>query len=438
MKYMDNIFGGVLRRLQRREADVPRRRDDETPSASGGSFEERIVRPRGEHAALTVSAVYRAVELRAKTMAQMLMQLQKLNAVGGNFVQASYGPHRRLNYLLQVAPNPVMSASSLFEQITIRRLLSGNAFVYVERDQYGDVRFLWLASCGGYDHASGCYSLGYLGESGPVFLSGVDRSDVLHFPNTYRDADGFWGLSTVRYAIDTLSLVKTEGAAALESAAKGGRVKLLVSEERQQGGGTLAYGMLSKGTAKAYAREISEEIYRQDVVSLRGLEKVQQISLSAAEMQMIELLGMGMDDVARFFATPRALLMMDSNSHYTSYKDATQEYYTRTIAPDAREMEDEFNRKLLSEADFGRRRFHLCEQPLMRMDRESQAKVDQLNLQTGAKTVNEIRAQYDMPAVPDGDRVYVSTNLAELGSDKLRSSVDGGSHGSVEEEGGAA
>ena len=53
------------------------------------------------------------------------------------------------------------------------------------------------------------------------------------------------------------------------------------------------------------------------------------------------------------------------------------------------------------------------------MDPERQAKVDQLNLQTGAKTVNEIRAEHDMPAVASGDIVYVSTNLAELGSEKL-------------------
>jgi hypothetical protein len=42
-----------------------------------------------------------------------------------------------------------------------------------------------------------------------------------------------------------------------------------------------------------------------------------------------------------------------------------------------------------------------------------------MNLETGAMTVNEIRKQYDMPAVAEGDRVYISTNLSELGSDKL-------------------
>jgi hypothetical protein len=82
-------------------------------------------------------------------------------------------------------------------------------------------------------------------------------------------------------------------------------------------------------------------------------------------------------------------------------------------------MEHEIFRKLIGMDGYGVRRTHICEKPLLAMDPERQAKVDQLNLQTGAKTVNEIRAEHDMPAVDKGDIVYVSTNLAELGSTKL-------------------
>ena len=102
------------------------------------------------------------------------------------------------------------------------------------------------------------------------------------------------------------------------------------------------------------------------------------------------------------------------------------EYLQRTIAPDAVEIENECNRKLLSVYDFGRRRSHLCEQPLLRMDKKAQAEVDEKRLRTGTATVNELRKQYDMPAVKDGDIVYVITNLAELGSPKLRDVAGGG------------
>ena len=159
---------------------------------------------------------------------------------------------------------------------------------------------------------------------------------------------------------------------------------------------------------------MNQRIYQKDVIALRALDKVQNISMTAAEMQAIEQTGMTDDDVARFYATPRPLLMMDTNSHYTTYTNATMEYLSRTIAPDGAEMEAECFRKFLSIYDYGQHRFHLCEQPLLRMDKETQAKVDMLNLQTGAKTINEVRAEHDMPAVENGDEPMASANLMTL------------------------
>jgi HK97 family phage portal protein len=367
-----------------------------------------------------VSAVYRAVELRAKTEAQFAIQYQRKNKEGGNFMPDMWGPGKTINYLLQVQPNPISTAASLIEQVVIRRLLLGNAFIYIERDEWKDPMNLWLAECGGYDEITGTYTLTYLGENGVRFKVNAPRRDVLHFANTFRYQNGFWGISTIKYAYDTLSLIKTESNQSLETAAKGGRVKLIIGEQPPASGySPISQGLFDPKQMKQYAQEVNEEIYKQDVVSLRGLDKVQNISMSAQDMQLMEHMNMGLDDVARFFGTPRPLLMLDTNSHYTTYTNATLEYLQRTVQPDITEMEQEMNRKLLTRDDFGKRRIHMCEQPLLRLDKEAQAKVDKMQLETGAATVNEIRQQYDRPAVEGGDIIYVSTNLAELGSQKL-------------------
>ena len=421
-----NLFTptGIIPKNRESVPGVPASTDPNHPSnqqqTSGASFEEKIVRIGRPELALTVSAVYRAVELRAKTEAQFAIQYQKMNAAGGNFVPDMWGPGKNINYLLQVQPNPISTAASLIEQVVIRRLLLGNAFIYIERDEWGDPTQLWLADCGGYNEITGTYALTYLGENGVRFEVNAPRQDVLHFANTFRYQQGFWGISTIKYAYDTLSLVKTESNQALETAAKGGRVKLIIGEEKPSNGqGTLAFGMMNKGEIDKYAKELNDKVYQQDIVGIRGLTALHNISMSAQDMQLMEHMNMGLDDVARFFGTPRPLLMLDTNSHYTTYTNATLEYLQRTVQPDITEMEQEMNRKLLTRDDFGKRRIHMCEQPLLRLDKEAQAKVDQLQLQTGAATVNEIRAQYDRPAVEGGDIIYVSTNLAELGSPKL-------------------
>ena len=411
---------------QQAGAGIPVTTDPNHPTnktdVKGGSFEERIVSARHPRVALTVSAVYRAVELRAKTIGQMQMQYQVRDREGGNFVmdvtkprqnQVSFGT--RLNYLLQVEPNPMMSAQSLWEQVTVNRLMLGNGFVYIERDELGEPKYLWLAECGGYNLGTNTYVITYMGDKGIVKNKIAPREDVLHFPNTYRERNGFWGISTLKFAFDTLSLIKTEGRLALETAAKGGRIKGIISEKQPtQGQGTLAFGLLNPEQVNNTAKEMQRKFYSgEDIVSMHGLESFQNLSLSAQDMQMIELLGMSHDDVARFYATPRPLLMMDTNSHYTTYTNATMEYLSRTIAPDGAEMEAECFRKLLSIYDFGQHRFHLCEQPLLRMDKKTQAEVALLNLQTGG-TLNEERAARDLPAVEGGDEPLASANLMTL------------------------
>lgn len=429
---MDNFF---IKMFQRREASaiagVPSTTDpnavENKATISGGSYESRIIQARNPQTALTVSIVYHAIELTSKMFGVMPVQYQRKDSEKGNFTTDLRGIGKRINYLLQEEPNPISTAASLWEQVTINRLQLGNGFVYIERDPFGAPIHLWLAICGGYDMVNGTYNLTYMSEHGVVNLANVPRQDVLHFPNTFRFMDGFWGIPTLQYAVDTLSLIKTQKNQALETAAKGGRVKLLIGEEKAAATqGILSGGMFSKETTKSYAREINNEIYAQDVVALRGLEKVTPISMTSSEMQMVEQLGISYDDLARFYGVPRPLLMLDTNSHYNDYQNATMEFHTRTILPVKTDMEKEIARKLIGEKDYGYRRIHICEQPLLAMDPERQAKVDQLNLQTGAKTVNEIRAEHDMPAVEKGDIVYISTNLAELGSEKLSGGVQPG------------
>lgn len=401
---------------------MPNSKNEQDKNVHGGDFAERIAYVRSPEQALVVASVYRAINLRADTMSVMPVQYQKRDFEKGNYYVDMRGLGKRINYLLQYEPNPIMSASDMWKLVEINRLFYGNSFVYIERDEFGFPYRLWLVQTGGYNTSTGRYSsLVYLTDEGYKTAINVPREDVLHFPNTFRLQSCIWGIPTIQFAIETLSLNRTIKQQSLETAAKGGRVKLIIGEAKQDAtGGTFAYGMFNKDQMDTYAEELQKKMYSgHDILAIRGLNDVHNISMTSAEMQMLEQLGVTNDDVARFFGCPRPLLMLDTNSHYTDYKDATMEFHTRTILPQKVGNENEIARKLIGFKDFGMRRIHICEKPLLAMDPERQAKVDQLNLQTGAKTVNEIRAEHDMPSVDKGDIVYVSTNVAELGSQKL-------------------
>lgn len=422
--YMDNFFANIFRK---REAVPVSPTDTGAVSTSGraekvgsGSYRERIVYARDSRVALTVSAVYRAIELRANTIGQMPVQLRKKDTEKGNFTPIVKGLGKDTNYLLQIEPNPLMSAFELWKQVTIDRLVKGNGFVYIERNVFDEPVKFWLADCAGYNEITGLYNLKYLSDHGIKIKVDVPRSDVLHFPNTYKRQDSIWGISTLQYAFETLTLIKTQKNQALETAAKGGRLKMLVQEKDAQPVGTR--GRANQAEMKKITRQFNLDMYDGDAIFLNNVADAKPISLSAQDMQMIDMLNMGQDDVARFFGTPRPLLMLDTNSHYNDYQNATMEYLQRTIAADRVAYQQEIYRKLVGLDDYGEYDVHVCEKPLLAMDLERQAKVDQLNLQAGTMTVNEIRAEHDMPAVENGDIVYISTNLAELGSAKLRDS----------------
>ena len=417
------LFGSNIFGFRKREAPtqgVPVTTDPNHPTnqpkVTGGSFEERIIYVNQPRTALSVSPVYRALQLKMDTMGTMPVQYRKKDFEKGNFTPDMRGLGKRLNYLLQVEPNPIMTAADMWKQVTFQQHMRGNGFVYIERDEFGFPSRMWLVKAGEYNLITGTYNfIMYLSDMGYRELVNVPREDIMHFPNTYRYDNGFWGMPTLEFARGELSLIKTNKAQSLETAAKGGRVKGFISEEQPASGqGTLAFGMFNKDASDSYAKEINQKVYQQDIVALRGLEKFQNISMTAQDMQMIEQLQLSYDDVARYFGVPRPLLMLDTNSHYNDYQNATMEFHTRTILPEKTDREKEIFRKLIGFKDYGTRDIHICEDPLMAMDPERRAKVAQLKMQAGLCTVNEARREFDMPAVEDGDVPMASANLMTL------------------------
>ena len=413
---MDRIFANFFRK---REASVPGVPSSTMPADKqkdySGSYQERIVYARSPEMACSVSTVYRATTLRADVMGVMPVQYRKKDFEKGNFVPDMRGLGKRINYLLQQEPNPIMTASDMWRLVEINRIMTGNAFVYIERDEFGFPLYLWLIKQFGYNINNATYaSIVFLTDHGYVTLTNVPAADVLHFPNTFRYPNGL-GISTLQYAYETLTLNKTLKAQALDTAAKGGRVKGFISEQAPAAGySPISQGMFDPKESDAYAKEVNNKVYTQDIVSLRGMDKFTPTSMTSQDMQMAEQLGLTYDDVARFWGVPRPLLMLDTNSHYNDYQNATMEFHTRTILPQKTGNEKEIARKLIGFKDYGTRDIHICEDPLMVMDPERRAKVAQLKMQAGLCTVNEARRDFDMPAVEDGDVPMASANLMTL------------------------
>jgi HK97 family phage portal protein len=425
---MDNFFKELFRAREVAPTPptpgVPSTTDPKDPSnqpPKGGNWEANVVRPVGR-SSLLVPAWYRGVSLIMQTMGQMVTQYQRRNQQGGNFVEDLYGKNGDLNYLLQVRPNPMMTASQMQEQIEYRKIYYGNAYVYIDRGMDGYPRYLWLCTGGGYNPLDDTYTLVYNSDRGPRMKIQTSSRNVLHFKNVFMTEDYYMGIPTLDFAFKALSIAATADEQALQDVAKGGRHKVLIQEQQQPNVGTR--GRANQKELRAMRDQFAKDWAANDVSVLDNVATPTIISQTAQQLQLLENRSFQVSDLARILGIPRIMMMEDSGSSYKMPEHATQEFMLRTIQPRIREWEDEFNSKLLEAGDFGKRRIHVCELPLRRLDAKGQAEIDKLHLEAGWSP-NELRSQYDLPNIPEGDAHYVSTNLAEVGSEKLRSNGGG-------------
>jgi HK97 family phage portal protein len=357
-------------------------------------------------------------------MGQMLTQYQRMNGEGGNFIEDKYGKNGILNYMLQVRPNPLMTASQMQEQIEYRKIYYGNAFVYIERGMDGYPVNLWLCTGGGYDPLTNTYSLTYNSDRGPRMMVECDARDVLHFKNVFLTDDMYMGIPTIDYAFKALTIAATGDEQALQDMAKGGKHKVLIQEQQSPTLGTR--GRANQSELRKMKDEFANDWMSNDVAILDNVADAKVISQTAQQLQLLEQRGYSDEALCRLMGVPKIIAIVgDGGGNYRMPEHATQEFLLRTIQPRIREHEDELNSKLLSPGDFGKRRIHICELALKRLDAKGQAEIDKMHLESGW-SVNEIRSQYDLPNISEGDDHYVSMNLGVVGSSKLRDGKNGG------------
>jgi len=409
-----------INKLFKREATDTSSASSASGASSGGNYGGHEVQVVSQSAALSVAAFYRAAELRANTMGQLVMEYQKKNdkTHGNNYEKDCRGAGKRLNYLLQVQPNPTMTWAQLVKQAELQRIFQGNAVIYIERDSWGEVSALWLCSSANLLSLGGDfkYNLQYNAFGGVIAKNGVDSIDVLHIRNTFSNDYGLTGVSTLRYAREALSLAATNDKLVKDTAAKGGKMKLLLQEEKT---GTFGMGRANKKELEKATAKLQQDLYDNDVVLLSNIANVSPISQNLQQQEISTIRNFSVREIARFMGVPAILLMDDSNSSYKSPEAATQEFLLRTISPLGNDWEMEMNAKLLGVEGYPTHRFHFNEESLMRLDPTGRANIGKVLLETGVKCVNELRAEYDLPTVEGGDQHLISTNLQKLDDIKV-------------------
>ena len=393
----------------RREAE----RQAKESKAPAADYRKQISYAGTPPTALKIAAVYRAVNLISNAIGVLPMHYKRYNAALKYF-KTDYDTvvGSRLNYLLSVKPNDRLTAFQFWKQVVCQVLLYGNAYIYPRLNIYGEPVEFILCTAGSvaYNALANTY---YVNDMYNGISQECRADEILHIRNM--NLNGYEGVSTITYAANVLGIAATGDDETLRRFATGGRFKAILSNITN----VMGFGKYQDKQLDGKAKEMSDALGVQDIIGMSGDVKVTPFSMSSTDMQFLDSRKFTVREIARFFNIPAAKLMDDSNTVYGSAEAANLAFYSEALQPIIEDIEDEFRSKLLGESRYQNYKFCFDISSLFVMDRKSQAEWNKSRIETGLVSVNELRREMDAPPVADGDDVFLSVNLAPLGSDKL-------------------
>lgn len=362
---------------------------------------------------MSVATVYRCVKLLGDTVAGL--RLQYMRRRGGCYREDTSSPY---HYLLTVQPQPEMSAVEFWSMAVQLMLLRGNAYVYPRRSM-GEVTDLVL--CGNdyvtHDAVNNRYII-----SDPVngVYGNFGEAEIIHL--YLHSSDGRRGESVLSYAARTMGIAIAGEEETGSRFRNGGNVHGIVSNDQ----GVSGFGKVQDEMLDVAAQSMDDRFQGgARIVSVPGNVDFKQISLSSTDMQFLETRKFTVREICRFFGVHPSFVFDDTSNNYKSAEMSNVAFLSNTLDPILRRIENELERKLIPRERCCNERFRFDRRGIYSMDLQSLADYQKKTIECGIYTVNDWRRAENQPEVEGGDTVYLSTNLAPLGSEKLSGAAEG-------------
>ena len=323
-------------------------------------------------------------------------------AADGGRVERRDSPMWRL---LQVSPNPEMTAMTFFETLTAHALGERGGFAEIVRDGRGDVAALWpldprdvmvdqddmgrtTYTVGGVPMASKdilhVHGLGYEGVTGYI-VSRLGKEALGRSLAAQKHNGSMLGNGGVVPGVIEVPKVLSEDA-----------FKHLAESWQARRGGAANNG--------------KPAILEQDA-------KFKPTGLDAEKSQLIESLNAGVVDTARWFRMPPHKIQHLENATFSNIEQQNIQYVVDCLTSWLTRWEQEIARKLFTGSDSGLYLKHNVN-GLLRGDMAGRSAFYRELFGIGAISPNEIRRLEEMsPIGADGDVRYVPSNLMTLGSE---------------------
>ena len=356
-----------------------------------------ITRPRADVTLQGHEAIYAAVTRIANTVASIPVHVYK-----GRERQDTHP----LEKLLNLSPNPSMSAYIFKQTMEAFRNTEGMAYALIIRDGLGEITRLDVLDPPRVrplierDSREIWYDITLEGKTYPI-------PGYMVLALKHMSANGISGirpLDVLRGSLDYDAEVKEISLNQLDGINHG--VMLEVP------------GQALDETRKAQIVADFLDAYEssgQRVLVLEGGIKATTFNQSPVDAQLMDVERITRNRVATVYNLPPHMLGDYSDTSFSTAEQQMQEFLQLTIIPIVQQWEDELNRKLLSDADYKvGYRFRFDTDSLIRADMVAMANKYQMAIRGGWMKMNEVREREGLPPDPNGDELMCARDIIPL------------------------
>ena len=368
----------IFKRSKEQPVQVEERALENDMACQGGEF--RISRPHKQRGALSLSSVFACCELISNSIASMDISVKNKKT------RRKIDLHRLNNIFYKNK----LTKFNLLKNMVLDLLLYGNGYAKIEKATDGSaVGLTYLPASQVSAFFNDNVDDTYFTYKGKRLLP----SDLIHiFKNTY---NGYIGVGIIQFARRSLDLANAAEDSALDFYDSGLNINgiLHATEPMRKNQGQEAL--------KALTGALSPSANNNGKIRFLPFDlKLEALSISADDAQMIETRGFNVSDIARYFNIPVSLLTENNQNA----EAIMLQFLTQCITPYMVLIEDELNRKLISDPDLY---FDFDERTLIRTDMKSTAVYIKTLTDAGIMTANEARELLGLPPKEGADDLVI-------------------------------
>lgn len=356
-----------------------------------------ITRPRADVTLQGHEAIYAAVTRIANTVASIPVHVYK-----GRERQDTHP----LEKLLNLSPNPSMSAYIFKQTMEAFRNTEGMAYALIIRDGLGEITRLDVLDPTRVrplierDSREIWYDITLEGKTYPI-------PGYMVLALKHMSANGISGirpLDVLRGSLDYDAEVKEISLNQLDGINHG-----VILEVPGQALDETRKAQIVADFLDAY------ESSGQRVLVLEGGIKATTFNQSPVDAQLMDVERITRNRVATVYNLPPHMLGDYSDTSFSTAEQQMQEFLQLTVIPIVQQWEDELNRKLLSDTDYkAGYRFRFDTDSLIRADMVAMANKYQMAIRGGWMRTNEVREREGLPPDPNGDELMCARDIIPL------------------------